>query len=152
MAQTFDPAPLKAFFEEVEEQLGIHLIYHPDNPKFPIQLETAPEGISRLKCLELLQFIKGQVDLRDNEIGEIYASKKGSGKFIFEVSVEATHALADVYAMSMFYPHEDEEEAPAPAPVRQPKKPKKASKDELEPPSKKVKGGSNKKGPDADGD
>jgi hypothetical protein len=150
MAQSFDPAPLKAFFEEVEEQLGIHLKYHPDNPKFPIQLES-PEGISRLKCVELLQFIKGQVDLRDNEIGELYASKKGGGKYIFEVSLEATHALADVYAMSMFYPHEDEEES-APAPVRQPKKPKKVSQDEQEPPSKKNKGGTNKKGPDVEGE
>ncbi len=146
MAQSFDPAPLNAFFEEVDEQLGIHLKYHPDNPKFPIQLEETT-GISRAKCVELLQFIKGQVDLRDNEIGELYASKKGGGKYIFEVSVEATHALADVYAMSMFYPHEDEEES-APAPVRQPKKPKK----DLQEPPQKSKSERGKKGPNADGD
>lgn len=149
MAQSFDPAPLNAFFEEVQEQLGIHLIYHPDNPKFPIQLENAEQGISRNKCVELLQFIKGQVDLRDNEIGELYASKKGGGKFIFEVSIEATHALADVYAMSMFYPHEEEE---IPPPVRQPKKPKKAHQDDHDLPPKKDKIGSGKKGPETNGD
>lgn len=111
MAQSFDPGPLEAFFKEVSEQLGIELKYLPDNLKFPIQLENAPNGIARAKCIELLQFIKGQVDLRDNEIGEFYASKTNPGKFLFDIRMEAAKALADVYAMSFFIPHEEEEEA-----------------------------------------
>lgn len=122
MAHSFDPAPLQAFFEEVKEQLGIGLKYLSDNPKFPIQLEAAPDGISRNKCVELLQFIKTQVDLRDNEIGELYASKKGGGKYVLDIRMECAKALADVYALSTFYPHEEDE----PAPIRQPKKHKKS--------------------------
>jgi hypothetical protein len=130
MAQSFDPAPLGAFFDEVNEQFGIKLKYLPDNAKYPIQLENAPEGVSRVKCVEVLQFIKGQVDLRDNEIGQLYASKKG-GKFLLDISMQATQALADVYALSFFYPHEQEEEdekeeKPAPKP--------KASKSKKTPP------------------
>ncbi|MBS0286175.1 MAG: hypothetical protein JSR17_02700 [Proteobacteria bacterium] len=122
MAHSFDPAPLQAFFEEAKEQLGIELKYLSDNPKFPIQLASAPEGLSRNKCVELLQFIKTQVDLRDNEIGELYASKTGHGKYVLDIRMECAKALADVYALSTFYPHEEEE----PTPVRQPKKHKKS--------------------------
>lgn len=114
MAQTLDPVPLEAFFDEVKEQLGIQLKYLPDNAKFPIQLENSPVGISRNKCVELLQFIKGQVDLRDNEIGQLYASKSG-GKFLLDISMEAAMALADVYALSFFYHQEEPEETPPPS-------------------------------------
>ncbi len=133
MTPSLDPAPLQAFFEEVKEQLGIDLKLHSDNPKFPIQLANAPHGHSRNKCVELLQFIKGQVDLRDNEIGELYASKSSPGKYVLDIRMQAAKALEDVYAMSMFYPHEEDEES---EPQRQPKKVKK-SPDELSPKSKK---------------
>ncbi len=122
MAQTLDPVPLEAFFEEVKEQLGIQLKYLPDNAKFPIQLENAPLGISRNKCVELLQFIKGQVDLRENEIGQLYASKSG-GKFLLDISMEAAIALSDVYALSFFYPHEEPEEEITPSKPPKAKKP-----------------------------
>ncbi len=125
MAHTFDPAPLQAFFEEVKEQLDVELVYLPDNGKFPIQLKAAPIGLSRNKCIEVLQFIKAQVDLRDNEIADLYASKKGGGKYVLDIHMEAARALADVYALSTFYPHEDEE----PAAIRQPKKSKKTTED-----------------------
>ncbi len=135
MTPSFDPAPLNAFFDEVKEQLGIELKYHSDNPKFPIQLAMAPNGLSRNKCIELLQFIKTQVDLRDNEIGELYASKTSPGKYVLDIHMHATKALADVYALSTFYPHEDEEETP----IRQPKKSKK-SEDSGETKPKKIPG------------
>ncbi|MGD9591281.1 MAG: hypothetical protein AB7V32_02040 [Candidatus Berkiella sp.] len=125
MTSSFDPAPLEAFFEEVKEQLGIVLKYHSDNPKFPIQLASAPDGLAKNKCIELLQFIKTQVDLRDNEIGEIYASKTIPGKYVFDIRMPAAKALADVYALSTFYPHEDDEDEP----LRQPKKTKKHDED-----------------------
>lgn len=131
MAQLLDPAPLEAFFEEVREQLSIELKYLPDNAKFPIQLESAPNGISRNKCVELLQFIKGQVDLRENEIGQLYASKSG-GKYLLDISMEAALALADVYALSFFYPHEDEVEESTPAPAKPPKKKKSSDKSKKE--------------------
>lgn len=102
-------AALEAFFQEVDDQLGIKLNYLPDNKKFPIQLETAPIGLARSKCIELMQFIKGQVDLRENEIGQLYASKT-SGKFLLDISAEATQALMEVYGLSMFYPEEDDDE------------------------------------------
>lgn len=101
-------AALEAFFQEVEDQLGIKLNYRSDNEKFPIQLENAPVGLPRNKCVELLQFIKGQVDLRENEIGQLYASKT-PGKFLLDISSEATKALVDVYGLSLFYPDDDEE-------------------------------------------
>jgi hypothetical protein len=102
-------AALEAFFQEVEEQLGIKLNYLPDNDKFPIQLENAPVGLPRNKCVELLQFIKGQVDLRENEIAQLYASKT-PGKFLLDISSEATKGLVDVYGLSMFYPDGDEDD------------------------------------------
>jgi len=105
MTHGFDPEPLKAFFEEVKEQLNIELKYLPDNPQFPVQIVS--EGLPKKKCLELLQFIKGQVDLRDTEIGKLYPNKE-KGKFLFDVSMEASKALADVYALSYFFPHEED--------------------------------------------
>jgi hypothetical protein len=55
-----------------------------------------------------LQFIKGQVDLRDNEICHIYPSKT-PGKFLFDVTTEATKELIGVYGLSLFFPEEDDE-------------------------------------------
>lgn len=106
MAQSFDPEPLKAFFQEVKEQLGISLKYLPDNPRFPIQLED-PVALSKNKCLDLLNHIKGQVDLRDNAIGKIYPAKT-PGKMVIDISREATEALAEVYALTTFYSHDEQ--------------------------------------------
>lgn len=127
MAPSLDPALLLPFFEEVKEQLGIELKYVSDNPKYPIQLAAAPAGLSRNKCVELLQFIKTQVDLRDNEIGELYASKTSPGKYLLDIRMPAAKALADVYALSFFIPHEEDDEVL----MRQPKKVKKSSEDEV---------------------
>lgn len=111
MSPHFDLQLLKAFFQEVQEQLEIALEYHPDNLKAPIQL-VDKEGISKPKCLELLNFIKGQVNLRDNEIARISPSKKAN-KFIIEISAEATKALVEVYALSLFYDPDEDEEDPS---------------------------------------
>jgi hypothetical protein len=106
---SFDPKPLTAFFDEVKDQLQIELKYLPEEPKFPIQL-VKEEGISKNKCIEIFQFIKTQVDLRDNQIGKIHPAKT-PGKFVIEITKEATEALADVYALSSFYPHEDDDDS-----------------------------------------
>src|SRR5579871_2685943 len=106
MTQAFDARALKAFFQEVLDTIHVELIYDPENEKFPIQLAFT-DGISRDKYHELLSFIKMQVDLRDNEIGKMVPIK--GGKVNFEVSKEAAHRLAEVYALSLFIePDEDE--------------------------------------------
>jgi hypothetical protein len=106
MTQTFDSKALKAFFQEVLDQIHIELTYHPENEKFPIQLAN-PDGLSRDKCNELLLFIKTQVDLRDTEICKMISSKK-SGKVVMEITKVATHLLAEVYALSLFIEPDDE--------------------------------------------
>lgn len=108
MSPHSDLKPLKAFFQEVREQLDIELEYHPDNLKFPIQLTHSADGISKAKCLELSNFIKVQVDLRDNQIAQIHPGAK-PGKFMIEISAEATKALVDVYALSLFYDPDEED-------------------------------------------
>lgn len=108
MPSRFDPKPLTAFFDEVNDQLQVELNYLPDELHFPIQLKSS-DGISKIKCIELLQFIKTQVDMRDAQIGKIHPAKN-PGKFVIEISKEATIALADVYALSSFYPHDEDEE------------------------------------------
>ena len=111
MTQAFEPRALEAFFQEVSDTLHIDLQYHPENERYPIQLASAEgitaegtstaEGISRDKCHLLLQFIKTQIDLRDNEIAKLTPSVK-SGKFLPEITQEAAHALAEVYALGFF--------------------------------------------------
>lgn len=108
MTRRFDAKALNAFFQEVEDQLKIQLQYFPDDPKFPIQLKDAPMGISKDKCLLLLNFIKGQIDLRDNEIGKIYTTK-ANGKFLFDITHVAADAIAEVYALSLFIDPDEEE-------------------------------------------
>jgi hypothetical protein len=109
MSANPDLKPLKAFFKEVEDQLEVKLHYQPDNPKFPIQLDNAPDGISNLQCDRLLEFIKGQVDLRDNEIGTITPGKI-SGNVVLNISDKAAHQLAEIYALSLFYDADEDEE------------------------------------------
>ena len=106
MSSRFDPRPLNAFFQEVDESLGIQLEYQSNNEKYPIQL-VDPEGISKMKCHELLQFIKGQVDLRDNEISKLHPNQKG-GRVLVEISAAAAEALSEVYALSLFYDSDSE--------------------------------------------
>lgn len=108
MSPSFDPKPLKPFFKEVEEQLGIKLVYHTENEKFPIQM-ASPDGISQSKCDDLLQFIKTQVDLRDNEIGALHRMPN-TGKIRLELSLHATQMLAEVYALGFFYDEDDNDE------------------------------------------
>jgi hypothetical protein len=107
MSPHFDPKPLNAFFQEIEELNRIKLKYVPENTEFPIQLENTTDGISRDKAMEVMQFIKGQVDLKENEICKIHTIHKGT-KVIIEVTKMATQALAEVYSLSMFFDPEDE--------------------------------------------
>ena len=108
MSSSLDPRPLNAFFREVQENLNIELIHTPDNEKFPIQLKNT-EGISRVKSQELLMFIKGQIDLRDNEICKIHTIQK-SPLVTMELTQSAAKALSDVYALSFFFDSSEEEE------------------------------------------
>ena len=108
MTPSFDPKPLNAFFQEVEDQLRVKLEYVPDNTEYPIQVKDAPDGISRDKAHEVSQFIKAQVDLRDNEICKIHPVKKGP-KVAIEITKTAAKALAEVYALSLFYDPDEEE-------------------------------------------
>lgn len=108
MAHSIDPEPLKAFFEEVKELFNIEVRFLPNNTEYPIQLSDPETGQTKAKCLDLFQFIKGQTDLRDNEVGKIQGTKK-PGRFVINVSNLAAKTLSDVYALSFFYPHEEDE-------------------------------------------
>ena len=110
MSHRFDPKPLNAFFQEVKDQTGIELKYLSDNEKFPIQLHDEPDWISRAHCHEILSMIKSQVDLRDNEIAKITPVPL-TQKVVVEITAQAAHDLAQVYAMSLFIEPEDDEEA-----------------------------------------
>ncbi len=109
MSHRFDPKPLNAFFQEVKDQTGIELKYSAENEKFPIQLANAPDGISRAQCHEILTAIKSQVDLRDNEIAKITPVPM-TQRVLVEISWQAAHDLAEVYALSLFIEPEDDEE------------------------------------------
>ena len=109
MPQSFDPEPLQAFFKEVEEQFGVKLQYLAENHRYPIQLENTPEGISNLQCSRLLEFIEGQVDLREGEVGSSYPAKT-SGKMLVDISLKAAQELAKIYALSSFYEAPKDEE------------------------------------------
>lgn len=110
MPQGIDKRALDAFFKEVEELINLKLNYYPDNKKFPIQIDGQPDGISKIQCNKLLEFIAGQVDLRDNEIAQLTSSKI-AGKVIVEITDNCTKKISEVYALSLFYdaPDEDEE-------------------------------------------
>ncbi len=109
MPHRFDPKPLNAFFQEVKDQTGIELKYLTDNEKFPIQLANSPDGITRAQCHEILSAIKSQVDLRDNEIAKI-TSVPMTQRVVVEITQQAAHDLAQVYALSLFIEPEDEDE------------------------------------------
>jgi len=106
----FDPKPLNAFFQEVKDQTGIELKYQADNEKFPIQLNDQPDGISRPHCHEIMSMIKSQVDLRDNEIAKITPVPL-TQRVVIEITQQAAHDLAQVYAMSLFIEPEDDEDS-----------------------------------------
>lgn len=110
MNANFDWKPLTAFFQEVKDQLDIQLKFLPDNADYPIQLDETPDGLPRSKWFDLIQFIKLQTDLRENEIGKIHPIKN-SKNVIPEISAIAAKTLAEVYGLSMFYNVEDNEDA-----------------------------------------
>lgn len=107
MPQGIDKRALDAFFKEVEEQVKLNLKYHPENKKFPIQVEGSTDGISKIQCNKLLEFIEGQVDLRDNEIAQLTSSKI-AGKVIVEITEKCTKKLSEVYSLSLFYDASDD--------------------------------------------
>jgi hypothetical protein len=102
MPQDVDLRPLKAFFKEVEEQLNLILSFRPDNPKYPIQIDNQDNEITKIQCNRLVEFIEGQVDLRNHDIVRLSPSKT-AGKVIVDITEIATKKLAEVYALSLFY-------------------------------------------------
>jgi hypothetical protein len=112
MPRAIDVRPLNAFFKEVDEQLHLKLSYRPDTPKNPIQVENATNELTKIQCNLLLEFIQGQVDLRENEIVTLSPSKI-AGKVIFDITPRAMEKIAEVYALSLFYdaPEDDDTDA-----------------------------------------
>lgn len=107
MQQVIDPKPLRAFFQEVKELLDISLVLVPDNTTYPIQVDS-PDGVTRDRAHELLNFIKSQCDLRDNEIAHIHNLPK-SHKVKLEITQKAAVSLSEIYALSSFYDPDDDE-------------------------------------------
>lgn len=102
MPRSIDVRPLNAFFKEVEELLHLTLSFRPDNPKSPIQVDNPTNEITKIQSNRLLEFIQGQVDLRENEI-VVLSPSKTAGKVIFDITPTAAHQIAEVYALSLFY-------------------------------------------------
>lgn len=102
MTRSIDVRPLNAFFKEVEELLHLTLSFRSDNPKSPIQISNPTNEITKIQCNRLLEFIQGQVDLRENEIAVLSPSQI-AGKVIFDITPTATQHIAEIYALSLFY-------------------------------------------------
>ena len=109
MPKALDERSLNAFFKEIEEQLHLILQFRPDNPHFPIQVENPENEITKLQCNRLMEFIQSQVDLRENEIAKILASKK-AGNVIINITEKAAQKLSEVYGLSFFHDIETDED------------------------------------------
>lgn len=107
MPHSIDPKPLAAFFQEVTDFIDVPLVFTPENQAYPIQV-ALPEGLSRDKAFELLNFVKTQVDLKDNEIAKIHPIPK-SHKVVIEFTRMAAQTLSEVYALSGFFETPEDE-------------------------------------------